>query len=147
MSRRHRKVPVGLYHQFTRETCNLADLYAHGRIVSVLEGGYGDRAMSDSDRWVDDTWWSEANLVKVQCFLEKASKPRKSTSARANMDDWLAHTVSLLSALGHIPASRRRPLGVRAWVLTRIRESMAHRERKKPVLDGVSLADGTVLYG
>ncbi|KAF8120807.1 hypothetical protein EV363DRAFT_65666 [Boletus edulis] len=39
MSRRHRKVPVGSYHQFTRETCNLADLYAHGRVVSVLEDG------------------------------------------------------------------------------------------------------------
>lgn len=86
MSRHNRKVPVGFYCRFTRETCKLADVYAHSRIVSVLEGGYSDRALtsgamahlcglvdlpgqaatSNSDGWVDDAWWGESNLVKVR---------------------------------------------------------------------------------
>lgn len=87
MSRHNRKVPVGFYHRFTRETCELADVYAGGRVVSVLEGGYSDRALtsgamahlcglvdlpgqavtSNSDDWVDSAWWGEGNLVKVRC--------------------------------------------------------------------------------
>ncbi|KAF8120660.1 histone deacetylase domain-containing protein [Boletus edulis] len=158
MSRHHRKVPVGFYHQFTREACKLADQYAHGRIVSVLEGGYSDRAlmsgamahlfglvdlpghqgMSDSDRWVDDAWWSEANLVK----LEKAAKPRKSASARANMDDWLARTLNLLPVLNGGGAdsnikpssSRGASVGVNTDTLAP-QASMTLRERKKPMLD------------
>lgn len=84
MSRHHRKVPVGFYHRFTREACRLADVYAHGRVVSVLEGGYSDRALTSgamahlcglvdppgqaasSDGWVDRAWWGESNLVKVR---------------------------------------------------------------------------------
>lgn len=89
MSRHRRKVPVGFYHRFTHETCRLADMYAHGRVVSILEGGYSDRALtsgamahlcglvdvpgqgiiSDSDGWVDYAWWSESNLVKVRCLV------------------------------------------------------------------------------
>ena len=87
--RHHRKVPVGLYHRFTRKACRLADAYAHGRVVSVLEGGYSDRALtsgamahlcglvdlpgqaatSDSDGWVDHAWWGEGNLVKVRYLV------------------------------------------------------------------------------
>lgn len=90
MSRHHRKVPVGFYHRFTRETCGLADVYAHGRVVSVLEGGYSDRALtsgamahlcglvdvpgqaatSDPNGWVDPEWWREGNLVKVRHLVQ-----------------------------------------------------------------------------
>lgn len=80
----------------------LADAYARGRVVSVLEGGYSDRALtsgamahlcglvdvvlrcqdvepttqvpdSDTGRWVDEAWWNEANLVKVRCRLVPTS--------------------------------------------------------------------------
>lgn len=95
MSRHHRKVPVGFYHRFTRETCKLADVYAHGRVVSVLEGGYSGRALTsgamahlcglvdvpgqatiyDSDGWVDHAWWSEGNLVKVRRLIHNLASP------------------------------------------------------------------------
>lgn len=32
----------------TRAVCDVADLYAQGRIVSVLEGGYNTHALADS---------------------------------------------------------------------------------------------------
>ncbi|KAI9568469.1 histone deacetylase domain-containing protein [Boletus coccyginus] len=159
MSRHHRKVPVGFYHRFTQETCRLADMYARGRVVSVLEGGYSDRALtsgamahlcglvdvpgqgiiSDSDGWVDYAWWSEGNLVK----LEKATKPRKSASARASMEKWLARTVSLLSVLNgggadtSVKASSAMGAGAGAGTSTWVPPtSMTLRERKKPVLGG-----------
>ncbi|KAF8550211.1 Arginase/deacetylase [Imleria badia] len=162
MSRHNRKVPVGFYHRFTRETCALADMYAHGRVVSVLEGGYSDRALtsgamahlcglvelpcqaatSNSDDWVDNTWWAEGNLVK----LEKAAKPRKSASARASMEEWLARTVSLLSIFNgggadtNVKASSARGAGAgtSTWAPP---ASRSLRERKKPVLDSARARD------
>ncbi|KAH0828057.1 Arginase/deacetylase [Lanmaoa asiatica] len=139
MSRHHRKVPVGFYHRFTRETCRLANVYAHGRVVSILEGGYSDRALasgamahlcglvdipgkaaiSGSDGWVDHAWWGESNLVK----LEKAVKLRRTASARASMEEWLTRTVGLLSVLSVSEAD------------TTLKASRTLRERKKPVFD------------
>lgn len=76
MSRHNRKVPTSFYHQFTLDTCTFADVYARGHVVSVLEGGYSDRALSsgamahicgligDTVR-VDERWWDLENLIKV----------------------------------------------------------------------------------
>ena len=45
MSRHGRKVPTRFYHQFARDATTFADQFANGRLVSVLEGGYSDRAL------------------------------------------------------------------------------------------------------
>ena len=37
--------PTTFYHRFTRGVCAFADLFAEGRLVSVLEGGYSNRAL------------------------------------------------------------------------------------------------------
>lgn len=76
MSRHNRKVPTSFYHRFTLDTCAFANVYAHGRVVSVLEGGYSDRALSSGAMahlcgltgdtlQVDERWWDVENLVKV----------------------------------------------------------------------------------
>lgn len=81
MSRHNRKVPTGFYHRFARDVCALSDRYAHGRVVSVLEGGYSDRALisgamahlsglvdldgTKPETKVEAEWWSIENLVKV----------------------------------------------------------------------------------
>jgi histone deacetylase HOS3 len=80
MSRHNRKVPTSFYHRFARDACAISDKYARGRIVSVLEGGYSDRAlisgaMAHISGFVDDTqsaggnvheeWWNSENLEKV----------------------------------------------------------------------------------
>jgi histone deacetylase HOS3 len=81
MSRHGRKVPVSFYHQFTRDACAFSDRFAGGRIISVLEGGYSDRALisgtmahisglvsaynDNIDDKVDRTWWDVDNLAKV----------------------------------------------------------------------------------
>lgn len=84
MSRHGRKVPASFYHQFTRDACAFSDQFAGGRIISVLEGGYSDRALisgtmahisglvsaynNNIDDKVDRTWWDVHNLEKV-CLI------------------------------------------------------------------------------
>ncbi|KAJ8591919.1 Arginase/deacetylase [Rhizopogon salebrosus TDB-379] len=136
MSRHNRKVPTSFYHRFTTDTCAFANTYAHGRVVSVLEGGYSDRALSsgsmahlcglmgDTIR-VDESWWNVENLVK----LEKATKSRK--SGRPSLGDplaeaWLARTSELLL---HLDVNRTQLQQSRHWVPP---TSMTLRDRKKP---------------
>jgi histone deacetylase HOS3 len=45
MSRHNRRVPTSFYHRFTRDVCAFAEKWAGGRVVSVLEGGYSDKAL------------------------------------------------------------------------------------------------------
>lgn len=77
MSRHNRKVPTSFYHRFTQDACSLSERYAGGRIISVLEGGYSDRALTSatfahvlgladlSPGTVQEDWWSLDNLVLV----------------------------------------------------------------------------------
>jgi histone deacetylase HOS3 len=80
MSRHNRKVPTSFYYRFARDVCAFSDRYAKGRIVSVLEGGYSDRALISGamahlsgladdaqpiDGKVQEEWWNIENLEKV----------------------------------------------------------------------------------
>jgi len=78
MSRHNKKVPVSFYHRFARDACALSDRYAGGRLISVLAGGYSDKALISGalahmsglvdvpvDTKVDESWWSLDNLVRV----------------------------------------------------------------------------------
>ena len=78
MSRHNRKVPTSYYYRFARDACALADKYAGGRLISVLEGGYSDRALISGamahfvgltdvpgDVKVDEGWWGVERLVEV----------------------------------------------------------------------------------
>lgn len=69
---------VSFYARFARDTSAFARTHAQGRVVSVLEGGYGDRALSsaamaslvgmsglDSLQGEREGWWSVPNLIKV----------------------------------------------------------------------------------
>lgn len=81
MSRHGRKVPTSFYHRFAVDTCIFADKFARGRIISVLEGGYSDRALTSGamahlcgmtamgSGTVDDRWWSLENLEKVRKII------------------------------------------------------------------------------
>ena len=78
MSRHNRHVPTSFYHRFTLEACAFANKYAGGRLVSVLEGGYSDRALVSGSishlaglaeaggLKVDKSWWAIDELNKVR---------------------------------------------------------------------------------
>lgn len=135
MSRHNRKVPTSFYHRFALDTCDFANVYARGRVVSVLEGGYSDRALSSGAMahicgligetvHVDESWWDLENLIK----LEKATKARKSVHpslGNADPEPWLTRTSELLS---HLDVYRTPPQPSRSWVPP---TSRTLRERKK----------------
>ncbi|KAG2749287.1 Arginase/deacetylase [Suillus brevipes Sb2] len=135
MSRHNRKVPTSFYHRFALDTCDFANVYARGRVVSVLEGGYSDRALSSGAMahicglvgktvHVDENWWDLENLIK----LEKATKARKSmrpSLGSADPEPWLTRTSELLS---YLDVYRTPPQPSRSWVPP---TSRTLRERKK----------------
>jgi histone deacetylase HOS3 len=71
-------VPVSFYHRFTRAACTFADEYAQGRLVSILEGGYSNRALisgvmshisglaEDAGIAADEEWWNLNSLIEVR---------------------------------------------------------------------------------
>ena len=70
--------PTTFYHRFTRDVCAFADRIAQGRLVSVLEGGYSNRALisgvmahvaglAETDQGaVDPEWWYTPALKEVR---------------------------------------------------------------------------------
>lgn len=84
MSRHNRKVPTSFFYRFTQDVCAFANKWAQGRIVSVLEGGYSDKALlsgamahltglvdggrrpigKDTDH-PREHWWSPENVQMV----------------------------------------------------------------------------------
>ncbi|TFK64492.1 Arginase/deacetylase [Pluteus cervinus] len=128
MSRHGRKVPTSYYYRFARDACALSDKYAHGRLISVLEGGYSDRALisgglahlvgltdfptsdsSASSTTVDERWWSVENLEKI----EKATKNSKRRGGRPSLqpplvppiptspdpDQWITRTLEIFNSI------------------------------------------------
>nr|XP_019051123.1 histone deacetylase HOS3 [Kwoniella bestiolae CBS 10118]OCF30053.1 histone deacetylase HOS3 [Kwoniella bestiolae CBS 10118] len=84
MQRHDRRVPTSFYSRYTKDIAAFADKYTEGKIVSVLEGGYSDRALTSAamghivgmkgaipERC--DEWWTEQELVN----FEKATKKRR----------------------------------------------------------------------
>lgn len=48
MQRHDRRVPVSFFSRYTRDIAKFADEHCRGRVVSVLEGGYSDRALTSA---------------------------------------------------------------------------------------------------
>lgn len=75
MSRHGRHVPTSFYKRFAQDTIKFAERFSGGRLISVLEGGYSDRALTSGAMahliglvdpvGVDESWWSLNNLTEV----------------------------------------------------------------------------------
>ncbi|KAE9400423.1 Arginase/deacetylase [Gymnopus androsaceus JB14] len=134
MSRHGRRVPSCFYAQFTKDARVFADKYAKGRIVSVLEGGYSDRALvsgtfahfcalglPDEHTW-NETWWDEANLVKLEEGTKlkskkpkgRASGPSSFSTPDSEQEPWVKQTLAFFQHLEPIPFKtiRRSKAGV-----------------------------------
>lgn len=112
MSRHNRHVPTSFYHRFTADACAFANKYAGGRLVSVLEGGYSDRALMSGALShvaglaeaggfkVDRQWWSPDELNKVRqndhtCWksadppqIEKVTRRRRGRKPKLDHAEW-----------------------------------------------------------
>ncbi|RDB14887.1 Histone deacetylase HOS3, partial [Hypsizygus marmoreus] len=114
MSRHGRKVPAGLYKRFAQDVCTLSERYACGRVVSVLEGGYSDRALvsgamahlvglalgGPGEGKAEDEWWSVENLVKLEKATKKRRGGRVSTgNSGGDSEPWLDRTLEIFQSL------------------------------------------------
>jgi hypothetical protein len=55
----------------TRQICQVADVCGHGRVVSVLEGGYGRTpAVPSSDEGLDRTMFAECAIRHLQALVD-----------------------------------------------------------------------------
>lgn len=71
---------VSFYSRYTRDIAAFADKYTEGKVVSVLEGGYSDRALTSAAMGHIvgmrgslpegcDEWWTERELINVSLLL------------------------------------------------------------------------------
>ncbi|KAI0927007.1 hypothetical protein AcW1_007629 [Taiwanofungus camphoratus] len=148
MSRHQRHVPTSFYHRFARETRKFAEQFARGRLISVLEGGYSDRALTSgtmahltglacsTDMKIDESWWSLDNLME----LERATKKRRGgrISQTAASAAWVERTLQMFTSIdsSHLakPVSARAPIPAPSRVL---------RERRNPPVSSVDPSPGS----
>lgn len=107
MQRHDRRVPVSFYSRYTRDLVAFADKHMLGKVVSVLEGGYGDRALTSAamghaigllGREGVPDWWTVDELE----LLERAVKKRRKgklvkLSADLAANPHIARTHALLN--------------------------------------------------
>ncbi|KAL1410051.1 histone deacetylase [Vanrija albida] len=113
MQRHNRRVPVSFYSRYTRDLAAFADAHTGGKVVSVLEGGYGDRALTSAamghaigllGREGAPSWWSVEELDN----LERATKKKKRGGKLAALPPDLTSTPHLARAhalLSHFEGS------------------------------------------
>ncbi|KAI0696429.1 histone deacetylase domain-containing protein [Cytidiella melzeri] len=112
MSRHGRKVPVGFYHRFARDAQAFADKFANGRLISVLEGGYSDKALTSgvmahvsglAGLPYTPEWWSEDNLTTLEKTAKKRRGGRTSLNPNTPPAPWIERAVEVFSAIGSNP--------------------------------------------
>jgi histone deacetylase HOS3 len=118
MQRHSVKVPTEFYAKFTADVIRMSQeegLGVEGRVISVLEGGYSDRALSSgvlshlsglSENSFKSEWWSENNLRELDAIMAPTpSKGRKKSTAT-----YLTATKSF-AAKAVAPSKDRRSTG------------------------------------
>ncbi|KAJ7876377.1 histone deacetylase domain-containing protein [Mycena olivaceomarginata] len=107
MSRHNRRVPTSFFYRFARDACRLSDRYADGKLVSVLEGGYSDRALISGsmahlsglvDCSVDEEWWNAENLVLLET-AGKESRGRSQIHPGRKLYPWIERAVEIFLSL------------------------------------------------
>ncbi|SJX65236.1 related to HOS3-Trichostatin A-insensitive homodimeric histone deacetylase (HDAC) [Sporisorium reilianum f. sp. reilianum] len=120
MQRHGKHVPASFYHTFARDAVHFADAHAQGKLVSVLEGGYSDRALcsaalahvtglaSGGDAEAEAEYWKLENLIAVEKVAKKMAAHAAATVAevgnvtpkrrQAELAPWLALTSRAFAA-------------------------------------------------
>ncbi|TCD62881.1 hypothetical protein EIP91_006265 [Steccherinum ochraceum] len=129
MQRHQRRVPTTFYHRFTHDACTFADQYARGRMVSVLEGGYSDRALTSGvmahlaglagvgtgegeERKEVEEWWKVENLVLLEQATKKrrggrVSQPQAQVQPTTPHPEWLQRTLEIFSTIDTSPPATK----------------------------------------
>ncbi|GJE96988.1 hypothetical protein PsYK624_131980 [Phanerochaete sordida] len=108
-------IPTEFYRRFTAEACAFADKYASGRLVSVLEGGYSDRALISGTMahvgalaeaggaTVDPKWWEKSVLDEIAACTLNSRVPEGEA-----VESWLKRTRQISRGL-LVPSVASKP--------------------------------------
>lgn len=145
MQRHVVNVPTAFYERFTREIVDLANTFCNGKIFSVMEGGYGDRAitsaasahmlglMSPSTPNASDCYSLSHLKVLEKLWPCKVRNGRKSGKHEPVSDLWLQKLDELYSQYITAPSAAKVIPTEEDATLTSL-QKMTLRDRKPRVL-------------
>ncbi|WVR08580.1 hypothetical protein IAU60_005635 [Kwoniella sp. DSM 27419] len=155
MQRHDRRVPTSFFSRYTRDIVAFADQYTEGKVVSVLEGGYSDRALTSAAMGhivgmtgrlpsSCDAWWREQELVNI----EKATKKRRTGKLAPVPSDLTSHsylhrTHALLGMFEGTPTAESAPPSVASTPQTATRMTLRDRRKVEDPAAGIGSADAT----
>ncbi|SCV05738.1 LANO_0H14092g1_1 [Lachancea nothofagi CBS 11611] len=104
MQRHGVNVPTFFYNMFTKDALKLAQMHSHGKVLSVMEGGYSDGAVASgvfahliglqNQNWINE--WGSAQVVKeITRGCKPNWKPYKTKRARDVIRIWAEEVIKL----------------------------------------------------
>lgn len=104
MQRHGVNVPTCFYNMFTKDALKLAQMHTSGKVLSVMEGGYSDGAISSgvfshliglqNQNWINE--WGSAQVVKeIIRGCKPQWKPYKTKKARDVIRIWAEEVIKL----------------------------------------------------
>lgn len=104
MQRHNVNVPTSFYNMFTKDALKLAQMHSSGKILSIMEGGYSDGAISSgvfshligfqNQNWINE-WGSEQVVKEITRGCKPRWKPYKTKKARDLIRIWAEEVIML----------------------------------------------------
>ncbi|SCU89420.1 LAFA_0E17898g1_1 [Lachancea sp. 'fantastica'] len=104
MQRHGVNVPTFFYNMFTKDALKLAQMHTHGKVLSILEGGYSDGAIASgvfshliglqNQNWINE-WGSSQVIKEIVRGCKPAWKPYKSKRSRDVIRIWAEEVIKL----------------------------------------------------
>lgn len=115
MQRHGYNLPTHFYQRFASDAIALANRYSSGKILSVLEGGYADRAITsgsfaymvglsgvteESVNRKSREWWSVPHLTMLEKCTKKPPSTKSNHVSQADIDSrWISNSIALTAQL------------------------------------------------
>lgn len=104
MQRHGVNVPTSFYTVFTKDALKLAQLHCQGKVLSLMEGGYADKAICSgvfahliglqNQDWINE-WGSEQVVKEISRGCKPSWKPYKSKKTRDVIRIWAEEVIML----------------------------------------------------
>lgn len=108
MQRHGVNVPTNFYTMFTKDALKLAQMHSQGKVLSLLEGGYSDKAITSgtfahliglqNQNWIKE-WGSEQVVKEIVRGCKSNWKPYKSKKSRDVIRIWAEEVIKLGRAM------------------------------------------------
>lgn len=120
MQRHGKSVPPQFYETFTKDAVQMANDWCAGKCVSILEGGYSDRALTSGViahligmgvSGIANDLYQPSNLYQLEKVAKMASsaqqRRRNHNDALAKDSNWLDYTLEALKRLEEVCGKKR----------------------------------------